>query len=124
MTETLLKFKKLEIDKATLKKEIGDDLYNVDYSKPITVNRADVSMVIQKYLKNDIPLEQLVDWVNVVWFTDLFELLESENDSIMSVLEVLETLDEENATVSTEEFSEMLAALSDNSIYKEEKRCI
>ena len=121
MKETLLKFKKLEIDKATLKKEIGDDLYNVDCPKPIIVNRADVSVVIQNYLKNDIPLEQLVDWVNVVWFTDLFELLESESDSIMSVLEILETLDEEDATVSTKEFLEMLAALSDNKIYKEEK---
>ena len=119
MTETLLKFKKLEIDKATLRKEIGDDLYNVDYSKPITVNRADVSMVIQKYLKNDIPLEQLVDWVNVIWFTDLFELLETESDSIMSVLEVLKTLDEDEATVSVEEFSKMLVALSNNCIYND-----
>ncbi len=117
MKETLLKFKKLEIDKAMLKKEIGDDLYNVDYSKPITVNRADVSMVIQKYLKNDIPLEQLVDWVNVVWFTDLFELLESESDSIMSVLEVLETLDEDDANISEEDFSEMLNSLSNNIVY-------
>ena len=117
MKETLLKFKKLEIDKATLKKEIGDDLYNVDCPKPIIVNRADVSMVIQNYLKNVIPLEQLVDWVNVVWFTDLFELLESESDSIMSVLEILETLDEDDSTISAEDFSEMLFSLSNNSVY-------
>ena len=119
MKETLLKFKKLEIDKATLKKEIGDDLYNVDCSKPIIVNKEDVSKVIQKYLEKKISLEKLVDWVNVIWFTDLFELLETESDSIMSVLEVLETLDEDEAIVSAEEFSKMLVALSNNCIYND-----
>ncbi len=117
MKETLLKFKNLEIDKTQLKQGIGDDLYNVDCSKPIIVNKEDVSKVIQKYLENKISLEQLVDWVNVIWFTDLFELLETESDSIMSVLEVLETLDEDEATVLVEEFSKMLVALSNNCIY-------
>ncbi len=119
MKETLLKFKNLEIDKAQLKKEIGDDLYNVDCSRPLIIDKEDVSKVIQHYLNNDILLEKLVDWVNVVWFTDLFELAESESDSIMSVLEVLETLDEDEATVSSQDFSKMLVALSNNSIYNE-----
>lgn len=117
MTETLLRFKTLEIDKTLLKKEIGDDLYNVDCPKPLVITKEDLCKVIQCYTNNDIPLEQLVNWVNVVWFTDLFELLESENDSIMSVLEVLETLDEDDANISAEDFSEMLNSLSNNSVY-------
>ncbi len=119
MKETLLKFKNLEINKTQLKQGIGDDLYNVDCSQPIIVNKEDVSKVIQKHLEKKISLEKLVDWVNVIWFTDLFELLETESDSIMSVLEVLETLDEDEATVSVEEFSKMLVALSNNCIYND-----
>ena len=59
MKETLLKFKNLEIDKTQLKQGIGDDLYNVDCSKPIIVNKEDVSKVIQKYLEKKISLEKL-----------------------------------------------------------------
>lgn len=117
MKEILLKFKNLEIDKTLLKKEIGDDLYNVDCPKPLVITKEDLCKVIQCYINNDIQLQQLVDWVNVIWFTDLYELLENENDSIMSVLEVLETLDEEETALSIEEFSKMIKALSCNSIY-------
>ncbi len=118
MKEILLKFKNLEIDKTLLKKEIGDDLYNVDCPKPLVITKEDLCKVIQCYTNNDISLQQLVDWVNVVWFTELFELLEKESDSIMSVLEVLETLDEDNTSISTQDFSEMLKALSNNCIYR------
>ncbi len=118
MKETLLKFKELEINKAQLKKEIGEDLYNIDCPNPVLVNIQDLSKVIQSYVDENISLQQLVDWVNVVWFTELFELLEKESDSIMSVLEVLENLDEDNTSVSTQDFSEMLKALSNNCIYR------
>lgn len=118
MKEALLKFKELEINKSQLKKEIGEDLYNIDCPNPVLVNIQDLSKVIQSYIDENISLQQLVDWVNVVWFTELFELLEKESDSIMSVLEVLETLDEDNTSVSTQDFSEMLKALSNNCIYR------
>lgn len=118
MIHSLLKFKELEINKSELKKEIGEDLYNIDCPNPILVNTQDLSKVIQSYIDEKITLQQLVDWVNVVWFTELFEILEKESDSIMSVLEVLETLDEDNTSVSTQDFSEMLKALSNNCIYR------
>lgn len=118
MKNSLLKFKELKINKSQLKKEIGEDLYNIDCQNPVLVNTQDLSKVIQSYIEENISLQQLVDWVNVVWFTELFELLEKESDSIMSVLEVLETLDEDNTSVSTQDFSEMLKALSNNCIYR------
>lgn len=118
MKNSLLKFKELEINKSQLKKEIGEDLYNIDCPNPVLVNIQDLSKVIRSYIDENISLQQLVDWVNVVWFTELFELLEKESDSIMSVLEVLETLDEDNTSVSTQDFSEMLKALSNNRIYR------
>ncbi len=117
MTETLLKFKNLEIDKALLKKEIGDDLFNVDCPKPLTVTKEDLCEVIQCYMNNDITLQQLVDWVNVIWLTGLFEIPECESDSVVSVLEVLETLDEEGVAVTENDFFKMLRALSNNIMF-------
>ena len=38
--------------------------------------------------------DALVEWVNVVWFTEFCEFYE-DADSIVSVFEVLETMDEE-----------------------------
>ena len=89
----------------------------MDCQKPFVINKEDLSKAIQRFMDTEISLEQLVDWVNVVWFTDLFEFPEDESDSMVSVLEVLETLDEDNISISKEEFSKMLDALSNNSIY-------
>ncbi|MBQ7045431.1 MAG: hypothetical protein IJN65_02945 [Clostridia bacterium] len=117
MKDILLKFKELKINKSQLKKEIGEDLYNVDCPSPILVNIQDLSKVIRSYIDKKISLQQLVDWVNIVWFTELFELPEKESDSIISVLEVLETLDEDEVTICAEDFSKMLISLSNNNIY-------
>lgn len=117
MANVLIKFKNLEIDKAQLKNEIGEDLYNADCSQPVVLNKEDLIKVIQSYINDSISLQQLVDWVNVVWFTDLYEILEDECDSIMSVLEVLETLDESETLITLEEFSKMIKVLSNKGIY-------
>lgn len=42
----------------------------------------------------------LVEWVNVVWFTELFVFDDEDADSIVSVPEVLETMDEDGVVVS------------------------
>ena len=44
-----------------------------------------------------------MDWVNVVWFTDLFEYNSLEEESIASVVSLLETLDEDDAQFSNKE---------------------
>ena len=42
--------------------------------------------------------DALVEWVNVVWFTELY-VFDEDADSIVSVFEVLETMDEEGVVV-------------------------
>ncbi len=111
-------FLNLEITKKDLQNVLGDDLYNAEIDKPITVHPSDVISVINSFLEQKITLIQLVEWVNVIWFTDLYLFLDNEADSILSVLEVLETFDEEDVNISNDELYKMVECLSSNKQYE------
>ena len=53
----------------------------------------------------------------ILWFTELFVFDDNETDSIVSVLEILETMDEEGVVISENEFSNMITALTSNTEY-------
>lgn len=118
MRQFLIDFKDMKINKATLQSKLGEDLYNVENHVPVVVCTGDVVNAIYSFLDAKISVEQLVEWVNVIWFTGLYEYPDEETDSIISVLEVLETLDENNVTVSTEEYEAMIEALNANEVFK------
>ncbi len=111
------KFRKMEIGKADLQAFFGNDLHNADCSKPQKITRFDVVNVIQTVLDGSKAILDVVEWVNIVWFTDLFTFSDDETDSIVSVLEVLETLDEDGVVVTTDEFNNMISALNENKEY-------
>lgn len=72
---------------------------------------------IQLFLNDTIDKDTLVKWVNVVWFTELYMFDDKDADSIVSVLEVLETMDEDGVIVSKDEFLKMITALTSNTEY-------
>ena len=72
---------------------------------------------IQLLLNDTIDKDTLVEWVNVVWFTELYMFDDKDADSIVSVLEVLETMDEDGVIVSEDEFLKMITALTSNTEY-------
>ena len=117
MQEYLKNFRALQISKAELQQAIGEDLYNVECKKPCFLKCSHVIGAIQLYRSHTITLKTLVDWVNVVWFTELFAFTDEETDSIVSVLEVLETMDEDEVVVSDAELDGMVAALTSNIEY-------
>ncbi len=117
MNSILNEYREMRITKADLCEHLGDDLHNVEIAHAICVKAADVRNSIEKVLLGEKTLEELVDWVNVVWFTDLFHFPDTETDLIVSVLEVLETLDEEDAHISNEELKNMQLALDENKEY-------
>ena len=102
MEKVLDQFRKMEISKADLQAFFGNDLHNAECNKPQKITRFDVVNVIQAMLDGAKSVLDVVEWVNVVWFTDLFAFSDDETDSIVSVLEVLETLDEEGEYVRQE----------------------
>lgn len=117
MKKALADFRDLKLTKDELKKKIGDDLHNVACPNPLTIRSGHVINAIRAFTEKRIPVERLVDWVNTIWFTDLFQFQETETDSIVSVLEILETWDEEATVISLEECEKMVAALSENSAF-------
>ncbi len=102
--------------KSDLTAAFGNDLHNVS-TTPVIVSRDAAVFAIDVYLSGKITKNQLVDWVNVLWFTDLFEYADEDADSIASVMDVLETLDEEGAEFSTEDFQRMKECLLNNEEY-------
>lgn len=108
----------LKISKSELQQAIGEDLHNVECKKAYCIKRSDVVNAIQLYKNGAISKDALVEWVNVVWFTELYVFDDENADSIVSVLEVLETMDEDGVVVSENELSEMIASLNSNMEYE------
>lgn len=97
-----------------MQQAIGEDLHNVKCQKAYRIKRSDVVNAIQLLGKGTISKAALVEWVNVVWFTELYVLDDEDADSIVSVLKVLETMDEEGVVILKNELSEMITALTSN----------
>ena len=107
-------YRELKISKSELQQAIGEDLHNVKCKKASRIKRSDVVNAIQLLLNGTIDKDTLVEWVNVIWFTELFVFDDKDADSIVSVLEVLETMDEDGVIVSEDEFLKMITALTSN----------
>ena len=116
MKTLLNNFLKNKTDINELKKVFGSNLYNANIASPEIVHANDVIFVIEQYVSGKMTLQQITDWVNVMWFTELFDYNDQEEESIASVLSVLETLDEEGVHFSSEEFARMIQCLSNNEV--------
>ena len=110
-----LDFKK---SKSDLIQFFGEDLLNAA-GPSLQVTTKDVITAIDRYLRNEISKNQLLDWVNVLWFTDLFEYNDSEADSIASVMTMLETLDEADVSLTEHDYLKMKECLYRNQEYTE-----
>jgi hypothetical protein len=111
-------FKDFENTLAELKSSFGVmRLLNIEVENPLIITNADIIMAIKKYNKGEISTQTLVDWVNTLWFTDLYDYSEEQINSIASVMDKLEELDEEGVVYSEENFAEMIMALENNREY-------
>ena len=110
-------YRNLKINKSELQQALGEDLHNVECKKAYLIKGNDVANAIRMLQNGEIAVDTLVDWVNVVWFTELYVFDNVEADSIISVFEVLETMDEEGVVVSDDEFTQMIEALTSNLEY-------
>lgn len=110
---TLNAFLDFKATKKDLIDTYGEDLYNVEV-EPVTVSVSDIVSAIDKFGTGEIDMAMLLNWVNVVWFTDLFEYSEQEADSIASVMSVLETLDEEGVVLTENDLANMRSSLLSN----------
>ena len=117
MNNILKKFKSLEIDVKQLRDELGNDLYNILEIKAEKVCAKDVCFIIEQYLSGKITMQTLLDWINIVWFTDLYVYNSPEEDSIASVMTALETMDEDGVNFTSADLSKMIDCLKTNTDY-------
>ncbi len=83
----------------------------------VVVNADHVITAISKLLDGSISQQDLVVWINVIWFSDAFEFDESHTDSIVSVVDQLECLDEEGVFFSRSQYLEMINCLTENRMF-------
>jgi len=117
MDTALNSFKNFQADVNELHKRFGADLHNAEIDEPCIVESFDVITAIDRFKNNEITKESLLSWVNILWFTDLYEYCENNAESISSVMSLLETLDEDGVVFSENQYIGMIEALKNNKQY-------
>lgn len=77
----------------------------IGLDEPLEIRTTDLISMLSAYKMGILPFEGMMDWVNVIWFSDSFGFNESQIDSIGSVLTVIEELDQEYRIFSNEAFT-------------------
>lgn len=118
----LIRFKRLEIKKKELLDIVKTDLNGLNIDMPIIIESEDVIRVLELYLDNKINVQDVVDWVNIIWFSDIYEYSDYQCDSIASVMNELEEADENYEKLSKNRIEKYLNVLKKN-IEFVEKQC-
>jgi len=117
ITNYLIEFKDLKITKAEFRKKVKKNLFSVLIDDPVVIYASDVVNLLHAYANEKVTLEHLIDWVNVVWFTDLLDYDDHQSDSIASVLNELEELDEEGKELTEKDIEDYISALEENQVW-------
>ena len=112
--DMLLKFRDALISKEELQKNVGHDLVSQKIDTPIEIRIEHLLNVIKKFQKNEMNKQQLLDWVNAIWFTELYEYCDEHVDSIASVMNELEEIDEDENKASSDNIERYIKALENN----------
>jgi hypothetical protein len=114
LENALVKFKNLELSKYELTNILNNNLKVIKISEPIIVYASDVIKLLESYRSGKITADELLDWVNTIWFTDLFDYYDSQSDSIASVMNELEEVDENIDKLSASNIVRYITVLSNN----------
>lgn len=80
----------------------------------LEIERKDLAFVLRQYVENKIDQSRLLDWVNIVWFTDLFEYRDVDAECLTNIMHALEELDERDSPLSQAEALYYINALEQN----------
>lgn len=81
---------------------------NIQVEKHMVIN------AIQSCLDNKYTMKDLIDWVNVVRFSDIFYFEDSVQDCIISILDRIEESDEFGSELTQEDLCLMIDKLQKN----------
>jgi len=109
-------FRDLKIRRSEIAESPRTDLFNakIDTGKEVVICPEHLNTLLNKVKEEKISEEQLLEWVNTVIFTDLFEYCEEYQECIASILDELEEIDEEGKELNDEKIEKYLDALEKN----------
>jgi hypothetical protein len=90
------------------------DLVKTEQAERITVYNRHLIYVLEEYIKGNIDQERLLEWVNTIWFSELYKYDESERECIGNIISELEELDERTNPLSIDEARHYILALRKN----------
>lgn len=99
-----------------------DELPSISYDQetellqePVVINRQHVIHVLKRFKQERLSQNDLYDWVHFVWFSDFYICQDDDADSIASVMQVLEELEEEG-DIMADDADYCLDALEKNEV--------
>lgn len=107
-------FKDLKISLEELKRAVPEEFFK-RCTNQTAVYKEDVENLLLSYKNKKISGDALLDWVNTVWFSELFCYDEADADCIASVMNELEEADERDGVLSESNINRYLDALHNNS---------
>lgn len=104
----------LKILKNQLLELLPKRLNKLKIDKPVQICSIHLIAVLEKYQTGTISEKTVLDWVNTVWFSGLYEYCDEQCDSIASVTNELEEIDEDGKQLTTEKADKYIHALRNN----------
>ncbi len=120
LKKILMDYKMLKITTRQLHVKLGKNLLqvNIKEGEQVVVDNRDLIFVLQETKDGRISVLDLVNWVNVIWFSELYDYSDEHSDSIASVMTELEALDEHELVLPPEQIDLYIAALEKNEEYQ------
>ena len=83
----------------------------------ILVTAKMIENAISAYFSNNYSVSDLIDWANVVRFSDIFTIDEANKDCIISILDRIEESDEDGKILTENDLRNMQAKLKQNRMW-------
>lgn len=82
--------------------------------QPEVVYTEDVIRLLKAFKESKISKQDILDWVNTIWFSEMYDYYDKQCDSISSILDKLEELDEHNDELSNATIDQYILLLQKN----------
>lgn len=112
--EILEQFRDLKILKNQLLELLPQGLNKLMINKPVQICSIHLITLLKKYQTGGISEQNVLDWVNTVWFSGLYEYCDEQCGSIAGVMNELEEIDEDGKQLTTEKADKYIHALRNN----------
>ncbi|MGE5397587.1 MAG: hypothetical protein ACM3MK_08680 [Chitinophagales bacterium] len=112
--DSLEKYRDLAIGKSELESMIRGQTAFVSSEELVVVRGCHVIKLLRHYQNHEIDENKVLEWVNTIWFSGWFDYSDEENDSIASVMNELEELDEPGKIQTPEKVKMYIRALEEN----------